>query len=61
MRHPQTYEIMNELRDRLIETYSDRLNPASKDTGIHKLANLKLGIIISNSNLSICKVFFRTS
>jgi hypothetical protein len=23
MRHPQTYEIMNELRDRLIETYSD--------------------------------------
>lgn len=25
MRHPQTYEIMNELCDRLIETYSDRL------------------------------------
>jgi predicted nucleotidyltransferase len=25
MRHPHTYEIMNELRDRLIETYSDRL------------------------------------
>ena len=25
MRHPQTDEIMNELRDRLIETYSDRL------------------------------------
>ena len=25
MRHPQTDKIMNELRDRLIETYSDRL------------------------------------
>jgi predicted nucleotidyltransferase len=25
MRHPQTYTIMNELRDRLIETYSDQL------------------------------------
>lgn len=25
MRHPQTYKIMNELRDRLIETYRDRL------------------------------------
>ena len=25
MRHPQTYTIMNELRDHLIETYSDRL------------------------------------
>jgi predicted nucleotidyltransferase len=25
MRHPQTDEIMNELRDRMIETYSDRL------------------------------------
>jgi len=25
MRHPQTDEIMNELRDRLIETYGDRL------------------------------------
>gem|GEM_PF-5974460 len=24
MRHPQTYKIMNELRDHLIETYSDR-------------------------------------
>jgi predicted nucleotidyltransferase len=25
MRHPQTYKIMNELRDRLIDTYSDQL------------------------------------
>ena len=26
MRHPQTDEIMNELRDRLIDTYSDRID-----------------------------------
>ena len=25
MQHPQQQEIMNELRDRMIETYSDRL------------------------------------